>query len=414
MAFNTNSYINQASKTLTDRAIGAVGEPLAKALGSLKIGSIGSSLVGAGNSIDTIKSIASLRLDQIVDLYGSDLFDQLEIGGGRASSPQGLKSEVDVLGFLNGDPQTKIDNCEVTSPATMLNYPADLGEYFLSIQFMDYHRPSPTKAPIVTNSKTINLPLPESLIDYNGVQFSTPDLGVVGTIADLMDNANEGEATNIGIRLSVGAAREAGKATGRGTTTSIGKRIGARTIAGALADNVGVIAEQATGAILNPNITTAFRGPSLRKFTMKWEFSPNNPKESETLKKIVDEIRKRELPGMSFADSVAILSYPQMCQLTLHPINDLIKYKRMVIESANINYSPQGMPSFFKGTKLPVFTGLEIQFLEIEYFLSEDYGGADLYAKGTSGRGAGNDFKNIIQGITNKGTEITKEALKSE
>ena len=62
-----------------------------------------------------------------------------------------------------------------------------------------------------------------------------------------------------------------------------------------------------------------------------------------------------------------------------HPI---IGFKHALIENVTINYSPNGIPSFFAGTSLPTFYQVSITLKEIEYFTGEDYGrerGTDKY-----------------------------------
>jgi hypothetical protein len=64
-----------------------------------------------------------------------------------------------------------------------------------------------------------------------------------------------------------------------------------------------------------------------------------------------------------------------------HPI---IGFKHALIENVTINYSPNGIPSFFAGTSLPTFYQVSITLKEIEYFTGEDYGrekGTDKYAE---------------------------------
>ena len=54
-----------------------------------------------------------------------------------------------------------------------------------------------------------------------------------------------------------------------------------------------------------------------------------------------------------------------------------------MIKAVNVNYAPSGAPSYFGETKEPTLIYLTIEFVEIEYFLSEDFGGDT--AKGLNG-----------------------------
>jgi hypothetical protein len=136
-----------------------------------------------------------------------------------------------------------------------------------------------------------------------------------------------------------------------------------------------------------------FRGPQLRTYDYSWEFSPHNPKESAELKKIINLIHQFSLPSMTYSDSTGILSYPHMVKLSTEP--KLHQFKKSMITAVNTHYSPNGIPAFFKGTREPVFIGLSIQFAEIEYLLSEDFGGE-------GGTGLNADIEDIISSISSQ------------
>ena len=71
----------------------------------------------------------------------------------------------------------------------------------------------------------------------------------------------------------------------------------------------------------------------------------------------------------------ASLQYPPMVEIKLMPWgNNLIRFKKCLIKSVSVNYSPSGLPSFFQGTREPTMIQLEIQLLETEIQTANDYG----------------------------------------
>lgn len=117
-------------------------------------------------------------------------------------------------------------------------------------------------------------------------------------------------------------------------------------------------------------------------------FHPNNADESNRIMRIIKELKKRSLPSTFIGASTALLKYPQMCLINLYPWDraargtteyghNLIKYKKSVITSVNVSYSPNGVPSFFGDNNQPAFIGLSISFSEIEFFTAKDFGAAN-------------------------------------
>jgi hypothetical protein len=53
---------------------------------------------------------------------------------------------------------------------------------------------------------------------------------------------------------------------------------------------------------------------------------------------------------------------------------DLYVIKQCMISDIDINYAPNGVPSFFAGTSLPTLIQLRLGLQEIEYHTQRDYG----------------------------------------
>jgi hypothetical protein len=60
----------------------------------------------------------------------------------------------------------------------------------------------------------------------------------------------------------------------------------------------------------------------------------------------------------------------------------LYKFKPCVVESMSVNFAAGGQPSFFKNSNAPTEVQIDINFLEIEYWLKEDVEGTSLRTQG--------------------------------
>jgi hypothetical protein len=83
------------------------------------------------------------------------------------------------------------------------------------------------------------------------------------------------------------------------------------------------------------------------------------------------------LPDQNGALGGTLLTYPNIVQVTVS-VNDptffTYVFKPAVIESFSVNYTPGSQPSFFGTTKAPTEVILRLGLMEIEYWLSSDYG----------------------------------------
>lgn len=316
-------------------------------------------LAGAGVSGGGAGSSAASAVDGIVGegdsgyttgkatsrAASSDLRDMRS--GTSPDQPSGKKYSTQI------SPQGRINSTTFKSQDNMDVYPPDLGKYYMRLDFMDYERPAPFTAATVLTEYSVALPVPAGLVEYYDNKWDTPDLGTIGDIADAFTR-KDGNAFD--------------------TAKDVALAAGLRAI-GSVSDAAGVAISQGYGAIPNPNVTAAFRGPNLRQFSFAWTFAPKTPDESRKIQAIVRGIKKRILPIMN-SGTTSLLGYPSMIQPRLFPKVDggehLFEFKKCVMPRMNVSYSPTGIPTFFKGTNLPTFVQLAITLVEIEYWTAED------------------------------------------
>ena len=276
------------------------------------------------------------------------------------------------------------------------------GVPFCSLRFGKYERPSPFVSSNLAFDLIVALPLPNELQDQTGVDYSDQRLETVGDIINRGGLASTGAAA---LLRNSGAAFEGGVG---GTADAIARVAG--PVGGALATAMGNIvqtllpAEQITSAVQqaaglapNPNPSVMFDGPQLREFTYSWTFMPDSEAESIAIRKFIKNVKARVLPKVTQGQS-PVLFYPHMVQMNFYPwdhdgtganpwgwgAETIIKMKKCVVKSFNVNYTPVNVPAFFdqfdsEGRRLdptaphPVAISCTIQLKEIEYMLSNDW-----------------------------------------
>lgn len=279
--------------------------------------------------------------------------------------------------------------------------PGSLGKYYVTLSIGKYVRPNPTEKTNWSPKTFIYLPLPTELRDNSPVGYSNVNLETVG---DLINGAS-GTGGAAGLRAS-GSLIMRGAETGMdGVTKGLSSLPGiAGKIAGgasqALSDEALnlINAEQITSAVQqsqglapNPNPSVVFQGPQLRDFSFSWAFYPRNKEASLNIQAMIRKLKQVSQPTVDVSRDSALLGYPQMCQLNFYPWDgmdksrslwgwgksSIIRYKKCMIQDVFVSYNAFGTPSFFEGTNLPTSYQITISFKEIEYMLSENWGGAN-------------------------------------
>lgn len=269
-------------------------------------------------------------------------------------------------------------------------------KYYCTLRLSEYSRPDPFDTGYFKPSTTIRLPLPLELRDDTAVAYNNVDTQLSG---DLM-NGDVGAAMPAEALRQVGQLAMSGVGAAAGVagafannTTSVGGGLLGRAVQGGLqnafsADQIGAAIQSKVGVAPNPNPTVILQGPQLREMTLSWTFMPTTEQDSKTIRKMIQTLKRDSLPGNSFENQASVLRYPKLCMVNFYPWdsrgtgkfgwgNDtIIKMKPAFMSAVNVNYTSGNMPAFFSGwNNEPVIIQLTITFKEVEYFLSNDYGG---------------------------------------
>lgn len=243
-------------------------------------------------------------------------------------------------------------------------YPAEQ-KYYTLFTFNQYERIVPNEAPKEKTSISIVLPMPPDLKENFNVNYDDPSLGVYGSVTD---SAMKEIRTFLGVKdVPVDDKTLKG---------SIGAAAGAGLIRGIqqskFGETGGAIARMVTGVAPNPYLALVFRDVSLREHTFQYRFSPRSEEELQVLKKIIKELKKRMLPGLTKGSDI-LFTFPDTCDISFGPNKDVpYKIKKCVMLSLNVNYSPNG-PAFFK-TGDPVVVDIQMTFKEMSAFTRVDMG----------------------------------------
>ena len=260
-----NRLIDNVANKIEQKLENAVEDAFAKGLKKI------------GLSDGVARDIAS-RFSDSISVGRADNFFRTSTAEQDRVSPQEIENK-----FLGGeaarlgtgtsettfDAVQRINTADITAAAVM-QFPDQLGEYYMVLDFQSYSRPSPQMEAIFKRFKTIVLPIPRDLKESFDLDVSSNKQGAAGGLADL------------GVDLLRGAGEKAGG------EFAILYSFAAQALEGPTADILG----QAVGAVPNPHLQAIFSGVELRNHTFQWTFAPRNPQESINLKAIIKEIKK--------------------------------------------------------------------------------------------------------------------------
>jgi hypothetical protein len=269
----------------------------------------------------------------------------------------------------------------VPAAGSNLAFPYDLQKqpFWMSFSFYQYNMPSLTQQNVYyADQGTIRLPLPNGMVDSQQVQYDIENLSLLS-----------GAAIN---QLQQGNVK-----------TAAGLGVGSALFSGALSKAASTPEAAAFGALngvaANPFLTVMFKQPAFKKHALEWKLTPSNEQESLQLNAIINTFRANMLPDVDNALGGSLLTYPNIVQIQVS-VNDpnyfTYVFKPAVVESFDVNFAPSGQPSFFGSSASPAPTEVQIRLgiMEIEYWLSSDYG---LQGNQVSLQSLGSGFLNLVK-----------------
>ena len=223
---------------------------------------------------------------------------------------------------------------------------------------------------------SVILPIPAGIGDAQAVSWGGNSMSAVqaalaqAALAGI--TKNPGEAVDSLLTSAEKIAKNSGE---------VGTAL-ANTLAGMASGNQNLIT-RTTGAILNPNLDLLFQAPTLRPFNFNFSLSPRDPKEAETVMKIIRFFKQGMSPIRS--KSNLFLKSPHTFQLQYllregrrsreHPF--INKFKECALQSFGVQYTPTGNYSTFSDGVMTQYN-ISMTFTELEPVFNDDYGDQDL------------------------------------
>lgn len=299
-----------------------------------------------------------------------------------ASSNQSLPTEVILA-----------SRTTVNGATSSMRYPSEHGRYFTMITFVKYQRKNPKRAAIKLSQANIILPLPANLSEYYAIQYGDESFNQTGGAVDTVDRLvssylNAGGTSQQFINDTTSTAGAAGvewsQALARGTSNYFSPELS------------GVI-DRIQGNIVNPHITSLFKGVGLREHQLSWRLHAKNAAESAEIKKIRDFIRDRMHPEKK---SDFLLNFPDEVYVKFYANNKEFLYPifKAVVTSVSSTMSSDGTNAFFKGTDEPVIIDLNLSIKEVEAVTREDFTNKALTGSAIPPEVKRNDSGSVVTG----------------
>lgn len=291
-------------------------------------------------------------------------------------------------GFTNANqaPDAQGVSGSIYFPSDLQNFPM-----WTSLSFYEYKAPGFGEQTILTDKGTIRLPLPNMLVDSQGVQYDTAAAGLIAGAA------LNGMSGSRGVSAAAGALGGAAVGGAAAWASSLANRVGNLGPADGRTASLADLALQQGGVAANPFLTIMFKQPEFKRYQLSWKLSPVNVNESAKIADIIQTLKYNQLPGQIGSFGGSLLTYPNIIQITVSGNQYFpLEFKPAVIEHFDINYTPSGQPSFFDTSFAPTEVEIRLSIMEIEYWLKEAYGKA-----GSAGvSGVINSFMNKVETVT--------------
>lgn len=202
----------------------------------------------------------------------------------------------------------------------------------------------------------IRLPIPESLRDVSEVKYTQEGIVSLSSVAGAIS----------GNTVSGGVSRL--PFVGNFASSVINTVAGVADVAG----RAGGVEELKARSGLAPNqmLTILLKGPEYKRHSFSWKMYPKNEKESKTIREIVNLFKACSRPGLG--GSRAFFTFPDIFELRFTNPGFLFSFKPAVLETISVNYTPSGQPSFYRKTGAPDGIEMTLNFIELEYWLSEE------------------------------------------
>ncbi len=152
-----------------------------------------------------------------------------------------------------------------------------------------------------------------------------------------------------------------------------------------LAAGAKTVMEQKLGAVLNPYIVAAYKGPTdMRTHEFSFKMLPQDVNESKACIKIVNAFKKAMLPSHGGGDAKTspsmMFGYPDTFKITYYingeklpatSSNPMFNIGKSVLLACDLDFTTESVPLFFDQTQYPVTIAMKLSFMELEIMYRE-------------------------------------------
>jgi len=254
-----------------------------------------------------------------------------------------------------------------------LEYPSNLGDdirHWISFTGFDFKSKAPTL--------DIALYIPgDALQTSYKSEYESTSLGMMGkAVANKVGALSAGgfNAANFGTII----ADSLKGVTGEGNKEA-GMLLGAKAFETKLTGSKAIM-EQEIGAVLNPYIVAAYKGPSdMRTHDFTFQMLPQSVQESKVCTKIASAFKKAMLPSHAGGDSPnapsMLFGYPDEFEIEFtvngdpmpkNHLNPMFSIGRSVLTACDLDFATESTALFFEDTQYPVSISMKLSFMELE------------------------------------------------
>jgi len=220
-------------------------------------------------------------------------------------------------------------------------------------------------------SDSIILYMPADSLKFGyGATYDTPSTGIAGLIGQAIGNFKDTKGIS-----------EKLKSLGPVGAEALGQ-IGRKALFGAASllpgfEQAEAAYDKAFGQAVNPQKEVVFQSVPFRSFEFPFEFAPKNPKEKDSMHKIINMFKFHMMPEYQ-GTSKGYFNTPSEFQITYMYREDrntyLPRVSRCVLENLDVDYAPEGVISSFipdEGGAAPTLSTMKLTFKETEIMTKE-------------------------------------------
>ena len=220
-------------------------------------------------------------------------------------------------------------------------------------------------------SDSIILYMPADSLKFGyGAEYDMPSTGIAGLIGQAVGNFKDTKGISEKLK-TLGPA-------GADALSQIGRKalFGAASLLPGF-EGAEAAYDKAFGQAVNPQKEVVFQSVPFRNFEFPFEFAPKNPKEKDSMHKIINMFKFHMMPEYQ-GTSKGYFNTPSEFQITYMYREDrntyLPRVSRCVLENLDVDYAPEGVISSFipdEGGAAPTLSTMKLSFTETEIMTKE-------------------------------------------